>query len=56
VLIASAETETRTDDYYARNVRIVRFPDAPASVDAGHTAIYIDDNYCQRLSPGLPAF
>lgn len=56
VLIASAETETRTDDYYARNVRIVRFPDAPASVDAGHTAIYIDDNYCQRLSPALPVF
>jgi len=56
VLIASAETETHTDDDYARNLRIVRFPDAPASVDADHTAIYIDDSCCQRLSPGLPVF
>ncbi len=56
VLIASAETETRTQDYYSRNFRVVRFPDAPASVEAGQTAIYIDDNYCQRLSPNLPAF
>lgn len=56
VLIASAETETRTDDYYSRNVRIVRFDETPASVEAGHTALYIDDNYCQRLTPGLPAW
>lgn len=56
VLVASAETETRTDEYYARNLRIVRYPDAPASVDAGHTAIFIDENYCQRLGPKLPTF
>lgn len=56
VLIASSETETKTQDYYSRNVRIVRVNDAPANVEAGHTAIYIDDNYCQRLSPPLPAF
>lgn len=56
VLIASGETETRTADYYARSFRVVRFPDAPASADAGHTAMFIDDNYCQRLSPALPAF
>jgi hypothetical protein len=56
VLIASAETETRTDTYYSRNFRVVRFNDAPASVEAGHSAIFIDDNYCQRLSPRLPAF
>lgn len=56
VLIASGETETRTRDYYSRTFRVVRYPDAPASADAGHTAMFIDDNYCQRLSPALPAF
>ena len=56
ILVASAETSTATSDYHARNFRVVRYPDAPASADAGHTAMFIDDNYCQRLSPALPAF
>lgn len=55
MLIASSVTEAKTQDYYARNVRIVRVNDGPANVEAGHTAIYIDDKYCQRLSPQLPA-
>ena len=56
IMVASGETDTSTRDYYARTFRVVRFPDAPASADAGHTAIFIDDNYCQRLSPALPEF
>lgn len=56
IIIAQGETETRTRDYYSRAFRVVRYPDAPASADAGHTAIFIDDNYCQRLSPALPEF
>ncbi len=56
VILASSETETRTIEYLARNVRIVRYPDAPESVDAGHTAVFVDGNYCQRLSPRLPAW
>lgn len=56
VLIANSETETTTKDYYARNVRVVRFPDAPANADAGHSAVFVDDDYCQRLSPAIPAW
>ncbi len=55
-LSISAETETTTDQYYARNVQVVRFADQPSSVEAGKTAIYVGANYCQRLSPAIPAW
>ncbi len=53
---ASSETETSGRDWFQRNLRVVRFEDAPASVDAGHSAVFIDDDYCQRLSPAIPAW
>ncbi len=56
VIVASSESETSTRDYFQRTLRVVRFHDAPASVDAGHTAILVDDDYCQRLSPSIPAW
>lgn len=56
VLIVSSETETTTKDYYSRNLRVVRYPETPASVDAGQSAIFVNENYCQRLSPAIPAW
>jgi hypothetical protein len=56
VMIVSGETETTTNEYYTRNLRVVRYPDQPASADAGHSAIFINENYCQRLSPAIPAW
>ena len=60
VLIVNTATDTATTDYYSRNVRVVRFPDvadgARANPDSGQSAVYIDDNYCQRLDPAIPAW
>lgn len=56
VLLVSGETETTSAEYHARNLRVVRFPDSPASVEAGHTAVFVDGSYCQRLEPRLPAW
>lgn len=56
LLVASSESETSGKDYFQRNLRVIRFHDEPKSADSGHTAILVDDDYCQRLSPNLPAW
>ena len=56
LLVASSESETNNREYFQRNLKVIRFHDEPKSVDAGHTAILVDDDYCQRLSPNLPAW
>jgi hypothetical protein len=55
VFIVSAETETTTQTYYARNLRVVRFPPTPASVEAGKSAVFVGEDYCQRLTLPAPA-
>ncbi len=56
VMILGSESETTTREYFSKNLRVVRFPDAPASVDAGHSAVFIGDAYCQRLEPRIAAW
>lgn len=51
VLFVSAESETTTKQYYFRNLKVIRVAEQPANVDAGHTAVFVGANYCQRLRP-----
>lgn len=51
VFLVSVETETKTQAYYSRNLRIVRVADQPANADAGHTTVVVGEVYCQRLRP-----